>query len=631
MIGYHSVPVILDAWSKKLTSVDPAEALEAMKQSALQNERGLRFYRMPEPTSLEKAREADAKSNLRRIAQLQASDLVELGTLVSGYASSVSGDTIGYHSPNPQARSALLIRSDDGRGSIEWQTAPRPTSSDRGTTSFVWLAGIDAGHGRRRFTLSVNGEPWFTFRGPAASDTGFRLAGPGGSTLTFRATHIDQYEDLFGFMFLTLPTARLPKGEPLRLKVTAEAAGTQDWYMTFEHPVAARVAAENVFGLVDAAGVRRQLVRVHIEHIDAPIDGSVRVGDLEPVATRLEFGAGQLLLAAPLVDRDMPLQVRVEAGGRQIGEAELVLRPVRPYDYIPADWESESVSKTLEYAYDDWCIARMAEALRAEEDVRYFDKRARFYRNVFDRSTGFMRGRLSDGTWKTPFSPKAASHRQAEYTEGNAWQYTWFVPHDVQGLIALVGGREAFIAKLDRLFQETSELEGAAPPDISGLIGQYAHGNEPSHHIAYLYAYAGAPWKTQERVRQITDTLYKATPDGLPGNEDCGQMSAWYILSAIGFYPVNPADGTYVIGAPHFEKVTLDVGGGRGFTVEAPGVSVTNRYIQSAKLNGRPLERCYINHDEVIAGGTLSFEMGDRPNRSWAADESAAPPSMSKR
>ncbi|MGD2152436.1 MAG: glycoside hydrolase family 92 protein, partial [Gemmatimonadales bacterium] len=188
--------------------------------------------------------------------------------------------------------------------------------------------------------------------------------------------------------------------------------------------------------------------------------------------------------------------------------------------------------------------------------------------------------------------------------------------------------REAFVAKLDELFETSSDMEGTAPPDISGMIGQYAHGNEPSHHIAYLYSYAGAPWKTQERVRQITETLYGVAPDGLPGNEDCGQMSAWYILSAMGFYPVNPADGVYVIGAPHYERVVIDLGDGGRFSVEAPGVSAENKYIQSAALNGRPLDRCYITHEEIAAGGTLAFTMGSRPNLAWATEESAAPPSM---
>ncbi len=629
MIGYHSVPVILDAWSKGLTSIDPHEALDAMKRSALQDAHGLRFYRMPQATTLSQARAEESKERLPRIGRINALDLNGLGTLVSGYARTIDGETLGYHSPDPRARTALLIRSEGGQRSIAWETAAAPATAATDEFSFVWLAGIDAGAGQRQFTLQVNGDPWFVFRGPAADSKNFQVNGPRGSRLSFAATHTDRHEDLFGYMFLTLPAGAMNAGEALRLRVTAEAAGTRDWYMTFERPVEHGLESENVFGLVEEGGSRRQLVRAHITHLAPPTDAVVRVGDLEPTPARLEFGSNAPLLPAPVVERDTPVQVRVETGDGSARETELRLRPLQPYGYLPADWERESVSKTLEYAYDDWCIARLAEALGEDEDALHFDERARFYRNVYDPASGFMRGRLSDGTWKKPFSPKAASHRQDEYTEGNAWQYSWFVPHDVRGLIGLLGGRRAFIAKLDQLFEETSELVGAAPPDISGLIGQYAHGNEPSHHVAYLYAYAGAPWKTQERVRQITATLYDATPEGLPGNEDCGQMSAWYILSVLGFYPVNPADGVYVIGTPHFETAVVELGAGATFTVKAPGVSLVNKYIQSATLNGRPLDRCFITHADIVAGGELTFEMGERPNTAWASDPSAAPPSMS--
>jgi predicted alpha-1,2-mannosidase len=299
--------------------------------------------------------------------------------------------------------------------------------------------------------------------------------------------------------------------------------------------------------------------------------------------------------------------------------------------YIPSDAENESVSKTLEYAFDDWCIARLAGKLDRVVDQRQFFARAGFYRNVFDTSTGFMRGRLADGSWRTPFSPLLSDHTRSDFTEGNAWQHSWFAPHDVGGLIGLMGGPEAFVKKLDELFDQKTQVEGAnASPDISGLIGQYAHGNEPSHHIAYLYGYAGAPWKTAERVRQITGTLYRTGPEGLCGNEDCGQMSAWYILSAMGFYPVNPAEGVYVIGTPHFEKMTLDLGGGRTLSIDAPGVSDANSYVQGVTLNGKPLERAWIAHGDIAAGGSLRFTMGAEPNRTWATSPESAPPSMSK-
>jgi predicted alpha-1,2-mannosidase len=231
----------------------------------------------------------------------------------------------------------------------------------------------------------------------------------------------------------------------------------------------------------------------------------------------------------------------------------------------------------------------------------------------------------------TGFDPKYSDHNfeVAEYTEGNAWQHSFFVPHDVKGLIDLLGGEDAFVDKLEALFATSSEITGDnISSDISGLIGQYAHGNEPSHHIAYMYNYAGRPWKTQERVRQILLSQYDATPAGLCGNEDCGQMSAWYVFSALGFYPVNPAEGIYVIGSPLFERVRLQLAGGKTFTVEAKNASRHNKYIRSASLNGRSLERSYIRHGEIVNGGTLSFVMGPAPNYSLWTEEQVRPPSM---
>jgi putative alpha-1,2-mannosidase len=627
MIGYHSVPVILDAWSKGLTTVDPLEAFDAMTGSATQDEHGLRFYRMPEPTSLDEARRRDAASNLRPLTPLERRHIQSLGTIVNGYEWSIGGNTIRYHSPIPQARTALITRTERDGTPIEWETGPVPEFT-QSRVSFVWLAGIDASDDGRRFELAVDGRRWFRFDQPKSSDRSFTAHGPNGSTLTFRATHIDQHDDLFGFMALSVSVAALQSGQRLQLRLSGERGSTRDWCMTFERPLVSQVNAENVYGFVRDGRTVDQLVRLDIEHFAEPAEATAYVQSRAPVGLRLEFGNNRILLPVPSVTRDTPTAVSVQRVGGPSLETELRLRPVRPFNYIPADWESESVSKTLEYAYDDWCIARLAEAVGDDYDAEVYYERARFYRSLFDPATGFMRGRLADGSWKKPFSPVAASHRQDEYTEGNAWQYSWFVPHDVRGLIELLGGREAFIAKLDQLFEISSDLEGTAPPDISGMIGQYAHGNEPSHHVAYLYAYAGAPWKTQERVRQITDTLYSTTPEGLPGNEDCGQMSAWYILSAIGFYPVNPADGTYVIGTPHYERVSIELGGGRRFTVEAPGVSPVNKYIQSATLDGRPLDRPFITHAEIAAGGTLAFTMGPEPNRDWASDESQAPPSM---
>lgn len=283
--------------------------------------------------------------------------------------------------------------------------------------------------------------------------------------------------------------------------------------------------------------------------------------------------------------------------------------------FIPADLENESVSKALEFAYDDWCIAQMAKALGKTDDYNKYSARAMRYQNYFDSSTGFMRGKNENGSWVKDFNPKFSKHRKDEYTEGNAWQWTWYVPHDVPGMIKLHGGKENFITKLDSLFSIDSEIDGEnASVDITGLIGQYAHGNEPSQHIAYLYNYVGEHWKTQSLVDSILTTLYTDKPDGLCGNEDCGQMSAWYIMSAIGIYPVCPGDGQYSIGRPIFDKTTINLENGKKFTVKCSNNSKTNKYIQAVSLNGKKLEKPFILHDEIMAGGELSFIMGEKPN-----------------
>ncbi len=307
------------------------------------------------------------------------------------------------------------------------------------------------------------------------------------------------------------------------------------------------------------------------------------------------------------------------------------LKELRNYGYIPSDKVNESVSKGLEYAYDDWCIAEMAKAIGDEETYNTFIKRAEYYKKYYDASTGFMRGKLSEGNWKTPFDPLYSSHRADEYTEGNAWQYSWFVPHDVAGLIKLHGSAERFENKLDSLFSIKETLKGEnASPDISGLIGQYAHGNEPSHHVTYLYSYIGKPWKTAEKVREILNTMYTDKTDGLCGNEDCGQMSAWYVLSSIGFYPVNPADGNYVFGSPLFDRVEFMLDNGKTFTVIAKNNSDENRYIQSVTLNNKVLNRSFIKHSEITSGGTLLFTMGNKPNVTWGSSMDDYPPSLNK-
>jgi predicted alpha-1,2-mannosidase len=283
--------------------------------------------------------------------------------------------------------------------------------------------------------------------------------------------------------------------------------------------------------------------------------------------------------------------------------------------YIPSDKDVESVAKALEYAYNDWCMVHMAKALGKTEDAAIYEERAKRYAQYFDKETGFMRGKMEDGSWREPFNPKHSRHREDDYCEGNAWQWTWFVPHDVPGLVELFGGKEPFIAKLDELFTTSSELEGEeVSADISGLIGQYAHGNEPSHHITHIYNHVGQPWKTQKLVDQILGTLYFNNPNGLSGNEDCGQMSAWYIMNAMGFYSFSPVDPVYSIGRPIFDEVVVPLSNGNTFTVRTINNSPDNLYIQSATLNGKKLGKAFFTHEELTAGATLEFTMGPEPN-----------------
>ena len=280
------------------------------------------------------------------------------------------------------------------------------------------------------------------------------------------------------------------------------------------------------------------------------------------------------------------------------------------YGYYPTDKvKVESVSRTLESTYDDYAAAVMAKMLNKKSDYRYFAERADFYKNVFDKETGFMRPRMSNGEWKKPFDPTTLAHDASiggDYTEGNAWQYTWHVQHDIPGLIKLMGGKKKFVQKLDSVF--TLRLEGTLA-DVTGLIGQYAHGNEPSHHLAYLYTMAGYPERTERLVRHIFETKYLAKPDGLCGNDDCGQMSAWYMFAAMGFYPVDPVSATYVIGAPQLPKVTLHLPGGKSFTVVAEGLSKTHLRVDKIYLNGKRYKKNYIRHADIVKGGKLVFKM----------------------
>lgn len=292
---------------------------------------------------------------------------------------------------------------------------------------------------------------------------------------------------------------------------------------------------------------------------------------------------------------------------------------VKSQEFIPFSIEPESVAKALEYSIYDWGIAQMAKDLGKNEDYDYFIKRSGYYKHYFDPGVKFFKGKNQDGSWRSNFNPIASSHRDDEFCEGNAWQYLWLVNHDVEGLMALMGGKKSFNQKLDSLFLLKDKLGEGASADITGLIGMYAHGNEPNHHIAYLYAYSGEQWKTAEKVRYIMKELYTDKPDGLCGNEDCGQMSAWYIWSSLGFYPVNPQNGVYVFGSPAVNEAEISVGTGKTFRIIAHNNSSKNIYIHSVKLNGKEYNNAWITHRDIIKGGVLEFTMSDKPNKKFGS------------
>ena len=296
--------------------------------------------------------------------------------------------------------------------------------------------------------------------------------------------------------------------------------------------------------------------------------------------------------------------------------------------YVPIDEEGEAASKTLEYAFDDWTIFRMARAMGRKDIAAAFDKRAANWKHAFDPDTGFMRARKRDGSFRIPFDPDASGYG-TDYTEGNAWQYSWYVPQDVAGLAAAHGGADKLLARLDAVFDAKVDPKiFAHMEDITGLIGWYAHGNEPSHHVAYLYSHAGQPWRTQARLKQVMDTQYKPTHDGLAGNDDLGQMSAWYVFTALGFYPVAPGSNQYILGRPFLPRATLNLPNGKRFTVVADGLGDANAYVGGVTLDGKPLQRVYITHAELMAGGELRFSMQAQPNRDWPGANAQAPYSM---
>lgn len=318
--------------------------------------------------------------------------------------------------------------------------------------------------------------------------------------------------------------------------------------------------------------------------------------------------------------QDYDTEKAFEAMKHSATRDKLGLKSYKEFGFIPVEEESESVSKTLEYAYDDWTIAQMAKALGKEDDYKTYTERAQYYKNIFDQETQFMRGRFRN-TWFSPFDPYEVNFN---YTEANSWQYSFYVPQDISGFIKLLGGKDKLEAQLDELFTAETETSGRNQADITGLIGQYAHGNEPSHHMAYLYNFVNRPHKTQEKVHQILTELYTNAPDGISGNEDCGQMSAWYVLSSLGFYPVTPGSNQYIIGTPLFDNATIHLENGKHFNIVAHNLSDSNIYIESVLLNGKSLNKTYIEHKDLINGGTLEFQMTDKPSV-WGTQKGQEP------
>lgn len=302
----------------------------------------------------------------------------------------------------------------------------------------------------------------------------------------------------------------------------------------------------------------------------------------------------------------------------------------RKLGFIPCDKEEESVSKTMEYAYDDWAVAHIAQAVGEADDAKLLTERCRNYRNLFDAASGFMRPKFENGEWSEPFNSTEMgySKKWRDYTESDPWETTFTVQHDPAGLIKLFGGPQTFIEKLDALFTTSSVLPPDAPPDIAGMVGQYAHGNEPCHHMAYLYNYAGAPHKTQDRVRRLLDLEYDDQPDGLAGNEDCGQMSAWYVISSLGFYAVDPVSGNYVFGTPLFDRAEVKLKNGKTLVIEAKRNSPGDHFIQSMKFNGKPHDKLWFRHADIVDGATIVFTLGSAPNPQFGTEPGAMPPSV---
>ncbi len=317
---------------------------------------------------------------------------------------------------------------------------------------------------------------------------------------------------------------------------------------------------------------------------------------------------------------------------REAAESQVRGLPLyRQYGFIPCDLDSQSVSKSLDYNYNDWALACVATAFGAKEDAENYRTRSLNYKNLYDSATRFMRPKLANGEWAEPFAANEMGHskRWRDYTESNPWQATFAVQHDPNGLAHLFGGRKMLEERLDDLFGASSAQPADAPSDIAGLVGQYAHGNEPSHHIAYLYVYAGAAHKTQDRIANLLETMYDNKPDGLVGNEDCGQMSAWYVMSAMGFYAVDPINGSYVFGTPIFDKVTIDVGRGRRFILTTRRQSANEKYIAAIRWKGAAYDKLWFRHEDIVGGGSFELKMSAKPNAEFASGSESAPPSLS--
>lgn len=611
MIGYHSIPVITDAYLKGIPGFDINKAYDAMKKSAFSGKNGLGFYASSAPQPFN-----DAVAFLKKEYRFPENKyLVGDENVVSGYTTTISGQQLTYHSAHPLANSSIIARCGDGNRVVEWQ-GPAIANKNAKTVTYVWLAGMASNLGAHKFDLYVNGKKLFDFNSfKDSTSTGWVKLGQDGAKLSFRPTFIDQYQDVFGMMYLEIPLSLTNGGQPVKFKVEGEDAGSRDFFFVHQYELGNKLTIEKEFAIGIDGKTQKRFVKLELEYLGKPTTAEITWDNdvTSKLSTTLYPGVNIVWVPLEIRAKKIKHTFNVKADGLALTNS-IELEPMGNNNYIPADKEHESVSKALEYAYDDWCIAQVAKALGKTADYDLFMTRANYYKNYYDKSTGFMRGKRSNGDWVSPFNPMFATNKQPEYTEGNAWQYTWFVPHDVDGLITLMGGKDRFTSRLDTLFTQKLDLGPGAPPDVSGLIGLYAHGNEPSHHIAYLYAAAGKPAKTQAMVRKIMRTMYNDTNGGLCGNEDCGQMSAWYVFSALGFYPLNPADGKYYVGSPMVKKATLKLDNGKTFVVDTQNQAEGNVYVKQILLNGKELATPFITHKDILEGGKLEFIMSDKAN-----------------